>query len=364
MKIKTKIVSKEWLYITVAWVGITYFYYFITWESFSHLLVPSYITEYLEKGYGHLEILLFGAFFGILFALINTFSDKTSIRKKPFGYIILIKSLLYLVSIVLVFFVIVTVFFFFDLMTEEEAKETLQLLSFKYFASFFAYFVFSIFLVNSIIQVNRKFGPGVLIDLLRGKYHQPHEEERIFMFLDLKSSTTIAEKLGNNTYSQFIQNCFYDLTDIVLNYKAHIYQYVGDEVVLSWHQEEGLKDLDCFKLFLAFNHQLEERKHFYLERFGIFPVFKAGLDMGKVTVAEIGEIKREIAYHGDVLNTASRIEGMCNQMKRKILFSENIAKKIKDHQEYKYVLMGEMQLRGKKEKLKIYSLGNGSLLQI
>ena len=76
-------------------------------------------------------------------------------------------------------------------------------------------------------------------------------------------------------------------------------------------------------------------------------------------MAEIGEIKRDIAYHGDVLNTASRIEGMCNRMNRKILFSENLAEKINGHSEFNYELMGEIQLRGKEKKLKIYSLGNG-----
>ena len=114
-------------------------------------------------------------------------------------------------------------------------------------------------MANAAIQVNRKFGPGVLMDLIRGKYHRPHEEGRIFMFLDLKGSTTTAEKLGHNTYSQLIRSCFYDLTDIVLTHNAHIYQYVGDEVVLSWKESEGLSGLNCFKLFLAFDEHLENQ---------------------------------------------------------------------------------------------------------
>ena len=47
------------------------------------------------------------------------------------------------------------------------------------------------------------------------------------MFLDLVGSTKIAERLGHKTYSRFIRHCFHDLTDIVLRYKAEIYQYVG-----------------------------------------------------------------------------------------------------------------------------------------
>lgn len=355
---KARIARKEWLSLIAAWIGITYFYFFLTWGTFSDLVVPNALTEYVEKGYSHLEILLFGVFFGASFAGINTLADNTYLRRKPFGYIILMKSLLYLLSIVLVAIIIWAVFRFSGLMTTAEAKATMQGLPLKYFASFIAYFVLSIFMVNVAIQVNRKFGPGVLVDLITGKYHRPHEEGRIFMFLDLKGSTTIAEKLGHNTYSQLIRNCFYDLTDIVLAHKAHIYQYVGDEVVLSWKESEGLSGLNCFRLFLAFDRHLEKRKPFYLERFGVAPVFKAGLDAGVVTVAEIGEIKREIAYHGDVLNTASRIEGMCNQLNRKILFSEHLARKINGRPGLNYELMGEMQLRGKEEKLRIYSLAD------
>ena len=47
-----------------------------------------------------------------------------------------------------------------------------------------------------VLQVNDKYGPGVFRDFLLGKYFHPKREERIFMFMDLRSSTTIAEKLG------------------------------------------------------------------------------------------------------------------------------------------------------------------------
>ena len=90
-----------------------------------------------------------------------------------------------------------------------------------------------------ILQVNEKFGQGVLINMLRGKYHLPKEEDRIFMFMDLKSSTSFAEKLGHIKYSQFLQDCFFDITDVVTKNDAKIYQYVGDEVVLSWGLKTG-----------------------------------------------------------------------------------------------------------------------------
>lgn len=41
--------------------------------------------------------------------------------------------------------------------------------------------------------------------------------------------------------------------------------------------------------------------------------FKAGLHGDKVTAVEAGDIKRDIAYYSDTLNTAARIEIVCNK---------------------------------------------------
>ena len=104
----------------------------------------------------------------------------------------------------------------------------------------------------SFRQINLFLGSNNLWKLFSGKFYNPHEEERIFMFLDLVGSTTIAEKLGHKTYSHFLRHCFHDLTEIVLKYQAEIYQYVGDEVVLSWKEKNGLERMNCIKTFFAF----------------------------------------------------------------------------------------------------------------
>ncbi len=49
---------------------------------------------------------------------------------------------------------------------------------------------------------------------------------------------------------------------------------------------------------------------------------KAGITSGEVTATEIGVIKRSIAYHGDVLNTAARIQGECSKLNKELLISE------------------------------------------
>ena len=176
------------------------------------------------------------------------------------------------------------------------------------------------------------------------------------MFMDLKSSTTLAERLGHIKYSQLIQDCYYDLTDIVLAYEAKIYQYVGDEVVLSWDVDKGINHQNCLKMFFAYDSLLQSKSGYYQKKYEVVPEFKAGLNLGPVTVAEVGEIKKELAYHGDVLNTAARIQSKCNDYKKKILISEQIKSRFESQSNYDFEFLGDVFLKGKENSVNIYAV--------
>jgi len=357
MNRKSKIIFKEWLFIITAWIGILYLLVFISYWGVRHLLKENAITEYLDSGYIHLEILMTAIIFGALFAIINSLTDTTRMRRRSFGAIIFIRSALYLIAFLIAAITIYLVINFFDILTEGQWIEASKLFAPVYILSFITYFITAILFINFILQVNRKFGPGNLLKLIIGKYSTPKIENRIFMFMDLRGSTAIAEKLGHHKYSEMMQSCFHDLTSIVINYKASIYQYVGDEVVLCWKIKDGLKDLNCIKAYFAFDKKLQSREEYYLSNFNVKPFFKCGIDCGEVTVAEIGDIKREIAYHGDVLNTAARIEKLCTQQKKKMLISEYLEKELpKELNGFSKEFINDFELRGKKEKIKIYSI--------
>ncbi len=91
-------------------------------------------------------------------------------------------------------------------------------------------------------------GKGNFVRLMIGVYHRPVEVDRIFMFLDLKGLTTIAEKLDNRTYSNFIKDFFYDISDAIHLYKGESCQYVDDEVVIVWPVQKS--NLNCILCFL------------------------------------------------------------------------------------------------------------------
>lgn len=236
--------------------------------------------------------------------------------------------------------------------------QLLELYNSRLFFAILAYF----FIVGTLIEIfhdiDKKFGKGVLLKILMGKYYKPKEEERIFLFMDLKSSTYYAEKLGHFMYSRLIQDCFKDISAAVLKNHAEIYQFVGDEVVLTWKLKNGLEKSRCLQMFYDFVNTIETRKDYYQKQYGMIPVFKAGVHSGKVMVAEVGELKSEIAYHGDAINTASRIQGLCNSYNCRLLVSGDLMEELKKKNTIngKHTYIGHVLLTGKEIETDLYSM--------
>jgi adenylate cyclase len=296
--------------------------------------------------------------YGMSLGLIDVFLENQFFRKKPLGKLLLIKAVISFI-VFLVLFVLIR-YVIYDLAIKAVIYGNPVPISdgaWRYMFYLFLVYTFFMNLVISFInQVNKKFGPGVLLPLLLGKYRNPKEEERIFMFMDLTSSTMIAEKLGHFKYSSFIRDCFADINLIIPRYNGQIYQYVGDEIVISWPVEEKFTSLLAIDFFYACEKRFYQREQYYLANYGMLPRFKAGLHMGKITVIEIGEIKKDLAYHGDTLNTAARIQGICNQYQKNLL----VSKLVLDHHEadHKYITesLGSVLLKGKERVVELVSI--------
>jgi adenylate cyclase len=211
-------------------------------------------------------------------------------------------------------------------------------------------------IINFINQINKKYGPGILLPLLLGRFRDPQEEVRIFMFMDLKSSTATAEELGHLKYSAFIRDCFADINEALFPFRAQVYQYVGDEIVVSWPEREGLKNHFCIEFYFACQRQFRNRSQHYTTHYGFLPDFKAGAHVGPVTTVEIGEIKRDLAYHGDTLNTAARIQSVCNDYHKNFLASKTLIDKVGTHPRMKTQDLGMILLKGKTAKVGLMSI--------
>ncbi|WP_298760066.1 adenylate/guanylate cyclase domain-containing protein [uncultured Psychroserpens sp.] len=306
------------------------------------------ITEWLDFG------LILGIIIGIFYAIVEFSFEKYISQKLNLAVSIGLKLIIYLTILIISLSFITLIAedrMDIDLNNEQGWWRTDPL-----FWLSTAYFLLTSLVFSFIRIANDKLGSGVFIKMLLGKYRKPQEEKRILMFLDLKDSTAIAEKLGHKHYSQFIQDCFFDLNTILRRYDAEVYQYVGDEAVISWRYKKGVKNNNCIDLFYAFQNALLKRSKYYQKSYGLNPLFKAGLHGGQLMVAEVGTIKKEIAYHGDVINTTSRIQSECNTYNENLLISNGLLDTIDLKSKYKSRTLGEIQLKGKQEIIEISAI--------
>lgn len=205
-------------------------------------------------------------------------------------------------------------------------------------------------------EISEHMGHGVLANFFTGKYHTPKEEVRIFMFSDMKASTQIAEQLGHIRYFELLKAYYADLSEGIVAHAGEIYQYVGDEVVVSWPLARGVRDHNCLRCFFAMKQDLRKRAPWYREHFGVVPDFRAGLHVGAVTTGEIGALKREIIFTGDVLNATARIQGLCKAHGVDVLLSGDLVRQLHPALAFALRPLGRRVLRGRQREVELYTL--------
>ena len=209
-------------------------------------------------------------------------------------------------------------------------------------------------LIYSAISEN--LGHQVFLNFLSGKYHQPKIENRIFMFLDMKDSTTIAEKIGHERYFNLLKDYYEVMSDPIINSLGEVYQYVGDEVVITWDASHGLKDNNCLMCFRHIKENMNHHADAFQEKYGLAPGFKAGLHIGEVTTGEIGALKKEIFYTGDVLNTTARVQGLCNENNTDLILTADLLNCLDNPDQWHSEYIGELPLKGKSSPVKLHKV--------
>ena len=210
------------------------------------------------------------------------------------------------------------------------------------------------FVTLLVLELVEKYSPGVFKDIFLGKYLTPRVETRIVMFVDLKDSTPIGEKLGNKEYFRFIRDFIYLMSIAMIEYSGRIYQYVGDEVVVSWtYSPKNTKK--CMNALLEARRLLNKNSGRFRRRYGVVPEFRVGIHVGEVTVGEIGVIKKDIAMSGDTMNTTARIRNACSELNQKFIVSKEFAEKL-DFKQWQIEDLGPIDLKGKKEGVELVAL--------
>jgi len=218
------------------------------------------------------------------------------------------------------------------------------------------YFVLLAVAMIFALQMNRMIGANVLRYFLAGRYHRPTAEERIFLFLDLEGSTSLAERLGSARYFELLRRFVDDLTDAIVASRGEIYQYAGDEVVVTWPLADGVRAASCVRCFFWGRDAVAREAARYTRDFGTVPRFRGGLHGGTVTAGELGDLRRQIVFVGDILNTAARLEEYAKRAGLDLVVSDSLLRRLELPPGVLARRCGELELRGKEAPVAAYSL--------
>jgi adenylate cyclase len=352
--------------ITVCWTLFAVFSYVSQYFFIYDLISLNKLSGSYDFWLDFTGVLILGLFGGLAGGYMLVFKMGTKYRQKSFAFGIINSALLFVaaylgLAIVGLFTMDFFYFIFHGNIDYAITKSFNNVLFNLKSPSFFTTMCVWAFLVSStqfMLQVNDKFGQGNLWKFISGKYYQPSQEERIFMFLDLKSSTTVAEQIGSKKYFELLQAIYADITEPILNCQGEIYQYVGDEVVITWTIDKGIRNNNCLNCFFMIEETLVKKKEVYFKKYNTIPSFKAGLHIGEATVGEIGVIKKDIVFSGDVLNTTSRIQKECNKHNVNILISSDLLQQLNLNGDFRVTALGEFSLRGKDEKVSLNTVSH------
>jgi adenylate cyclase len=157
-------------------------------------------------------------------------------------------------------------------------------------------------------------------------------------------------------FFNFLNDFFRDVTVPIVDTSGEIYQYVGDEIVITWDMKRGLKNANCIRCFFRMQELMLRRSGFYRDKYGVAPEFKAGIHCGAVTTGEIGVIKKDIVYSGDTMNTSARIQAVCNKFRVRMLISKNLLDLLDlPPLQYHPKRVGIFELKGKKQLVELYT---------
>ena len=300
------------------------------------------------------------AMIGIIVAGAEAFFLKNMFRKLPIWLSTILRMTLTFILFLLVSVIVVFAYWIFRhegglSFIDFEKKFVQNILLTPSFMMLMVDMGFLAFLSILMLEISDKYGPGGLRNLIRGRYNKPRKENRIFLFLDINDSTTIAEKIGHEKYFNMLHDFFADITEPIIANWGHIYQYVGDEVVICWKNNQKNKGR-CLKFISDSVKAIKRKENYYMKEYGVVPSFKAGVHAGDVTAGYIGIIKKELVFSGDTLNTTARIRSKCHELKHSFILSVDFLHDFEVPETYKVNEIGEMEFKGRKEKSRVYSL--------
>jgi len=214
-------------------------------------------------------------------------------------------------------------------------------------------------LIGAVYELIRLVGGRVLINVILGRYRRPTREERVLLFLDVVGSTTLAEQMGELRVQDLLTRFFHDIDEAIVSHGGEVHAYVGDEVIVTWPVGRRPRQayVDCF---FAIEDHITTLADRYIREFGLVPEFRAGIHAGPVVISECGDSRRQVAYFGDTVNVAARLQAHCKEAGRRLLVSGELVRLLPAEADLLVEPLGPTELRGRAAPIEVFSIARAS----
>lgn len=177
------------------------------------------------------------------------------------------------------------------------------------------------------------------------------------LFSDIRSFTTISEGLAPDVLVSALNRYFSVMVDIIMNRGGIVDKYIGDAIMAFFgapvhHDDDAVASvqaaLEMTEALAAFNADQRARGE---------PEFLTGigLNYGTVTVGNIGtERKMDYTVIGDMVNVASRLEGLTKVYRQPLIISETLKQEIGST--FPARIVDSVAVKGRHGGIRIYSV--------
>lgn len=182
------------------------------------------------------------------------------------------------------------------------------------------------------------------------------QKDMTILFSDIRSFTSISETLSPSENFGFINSYLETMGPIIRKHNGFIDKYIGDAIMALFPQ----KPSDAIDASIE---MLEELYKLNVKRKskGFAPIsIGIGIHTGSQMLGIIGEKERmEGTVISDVVNTASRLEGLTKAYSTALLVSEDVLDGVADKSKYEFRFLDTVKVKGKNKAVRILEILNG-----
>lgn len=177
------------------------------------------------------------------------------------------------------------------------------------------------------------------------------------LFSDIRHFSELAEKLSPEQVVSVLNEFLSTMIDVIFERNGTLDKFIGDGLMIEFGAplEDPEQEKHAVETAIAMQKALHKLNESFVERNLPEMEMVIGIHSGPAILGNIGSEKRmEYTAIGDTVNTTSRIEEAAKKMETPILISETTWMPIRDL--FQSQDLGELQLRGKTQAIKVYSI--------